>query len=137
MDEKGEVTRVIDGTVEVTLEPSNACITCPVCEYCRPAGKKRVIIAANPGDIEVGDEVAIHTTTRYRLIAVFSFFGLPIVLSLIGLLVGQSYGEIRSLIIGTGGFILGLIIAKVIDSIAGRKRALYPKITRIRGKTDS
>jgi positive regulator of sigma E activity len=137
VDEKGKVTRVINGSVEVTLEPSDACATCPLCEYCHPSGKKRVIFAVNPGDIEVGEEVVIQMTVRYSLIAIFSFFGLPVVLSLIGLLIGQSYGEVRSLVIGTGGFILGLVIAKVIDSIAGKTRVFHPKITRIREKTYS
>lgn len=123
--------------VEVALEPSEFCSRCPAHDFCRPAGTKRAIMAVNPGDADIGDEVVVRMMRRHSLIAIFTFFGLPVVLSLIGLLIGQQQSEMRSLIIGTGGFILGLIVAKVINDILGKKRGFFPKITVIRKKTQT
>lgn len=135
VDEKGKVTRITAGTVEVTLECSEACTKCPARDFCLPSGSKRVIGAVNPGGIEIGDEVTVTMIRRHSLIAVFSFFGLPVFLSLIGLLIGQPYSEICSLIMGTSGFIIGLGIAKIINDILGRKRSFSPTITLISKKT--
>lgn|GEM_PF-2341587 len=134
MEERGKVIRIDEDTVEVAIDPSDACANCPACHYCRPSGTKRVITAVNPGDISVGDEVFVTMIRRHSLIAIFAFFGLPVMLSLIGLLIGQHYSETGSLIIGSGGFLLGLIIAKIINDILGSKRGFYPRIDKISEK---
>jgi hypothetical protein len=137
MDEKGKVISITDDKIEVALEPSKACATCPAGQFCRPTGSKRIIIAINPGDISVDDEVIVRMVARYSLMAIIVFFGLPVILSFIGLLIGQQWGELGSLLIGTGGFILGLVIAKVVNDILGSKRGFYPRITKVTEKTQS
>jgi len=137
MEEKGEVIRVNGEIAEVSIEPSPACATCPAGQFCRPAGHTRVITVVNPGQITIGDKVVVRMITRHSLMAILTFFGLPVILSLIGLLIGQQYSELGSLLIGTGGFLLGLIIAKIINDVLGSKRRFYPRITKISEKTQS
>jgi positive regulator of sigma E activity len=137
MEERGEVIRVDDGTVEVELTPSQSCAKCAARDFCRPIGNKRVITAANPGNIITGDRVIVRMIARQSLIAVFLFFGVPVILSFIGLLIGQQYGELGSLIIGTGAFALGLIIAKILNDFLGSKRGFHPRITKTCEKTQS
>jgi len=137
VEETGKITQINDGTVEITFESSDACAKCPACEFCRPSGNKRVITAVNPGGMVIGDEVTVTIIRRHSLIAIFSFFGLPVVLSFIGLIIGQQYSEMCSLILGTTGFIVGLIIAKIINDILSKKSGFLPKITAISKKTES
>jgi positive regulator of sigma E activity len=135
VDEKGVVTRIADGTVEVTLTPGDACTKCEARDFCRPSEGTCVIVAINPGGVEVGDEVLVTVVRQNSMLAVFVFFGLPVVLSLIGLLLGHRYGEIGLVITGSGGFIVGLVIAKIINDILSKKLGFFPKITEIIKKT--
>lgn len=130
MEEKGKIIHIDHDTVEVAIEPGQACEKCPACHFCRPSGTKRVITAANPGNATIGDEVIVTLIRQHSLFAVFLFFGLPLVLSFIGLLIGHQYNEISSLIIGTGGFLLGLLIAKIVNDFLGSKKGFYPRVTK-------
>ena len=61
----------------------------------------------------------------------FLLFGLPVVLAVLGLVFGTQWGEKWSLVLGISGFVLGLIIAKIIDMLLVRKPLLLPRITEI------
>lgn len=137
MEEKGKVTRLIGDIVEVTIEPGESCSKCPAHDFCRPSGNKRVIIAVNPGNVDLNDDVVVMMIRRHSLIAIFTFFGLPVILSLIGLLLGQPHSEMRSLLFGTGGFVTGLIVAKVINDILGKKHGFFPRVIAVRKKTQT
>ena len=131
MKEKGKVVEITDFIAKVSLEPGEACKTCPYGNFCRPAGTIRIIKVKNGIGAKVGDEVYIGIPVKSEFIAIFLLFGLPVMLGLIGLLIGTLYTEIHSVILGLVGFALGLIIAKIVNNILGRKKKLLPCIIEI------
>jgi hypothetical protein len=59
------------------------------------------------------------------------FFGLPVFLGLIGLIVTTGRGEIATVIVGTVGFGLGLLIAKVVNDVLAARRRFLPRIIEV------
>lgn len=131
MREKGQVTEITGSLAMVCLEPSDACKKCPSSDFCRPQGNVRIIEVKNTVDAKIGDCVYIETPPRAGLLAIFLLFCLPVVLGLIGILLGVKYGEIFSVIFGVAGFTIGLIFAKLINNILGHKHKLLPHIIEI------
>ncbi len=131
MRERGKVVEVSGSRARISLVPSEACKDCPSCGFCRPAGSTRIIETENSVGAQVGDEVYIEISPRESLIAVFLFFGLPVLLGLIGLLIGIGYGEIYSVVLGIGAFAVGLILAKLINDILSRKQTFLPHIVEV------
>lgn len=131
MREKGKVVELAGFVAKVSLEPSEACKDCPSCNLCRPAGDVRIVEVENKIGANVGDEVYIEISPKVGLIAVFLLFGLPVILGLVGLLVGNHYSEIHSVIFAIAGFALGLIFVKIINDILGTRRELLPYIVKI------
>ncbi len=128
MKEKGKVIAISASLAKISLEPSEACKNCPACNVCRPAGSVRIVEAENEIGAKIGDEVYIETSSKIGLIAIFLLFGMPVILGLIGLLIGMRYGEIYSIFCGIAGFALGLLCAKIINNILGGRRKFLPHI---------
>jgi positive regulator of sigma E activity len=129
--EKGKVVEVTGSRAKIRLEPSEACKDCPSCNFCRPVGSVRIVEAENRIGAHVGDEVYIEISPRESLIAIFLFFGLPVLLGLLGLLIGIQYSEGHSIFFGVGAFAIGLIVAKLINNILGRRHRFLPHIVSI------
>jgi positive regulator of sigma E activity len=129
--ERGKVIEVSGSRARISLVPSEACKDCPSCGFCRPVGNTRIIETGNSVGAQIGDEVYIEISPRESLIAVFLFFGLPVLLGLIGLLIGIKYGEIHSVVLGIGAFAIGLILAKVINDILSHKQTFLPHIVEV------
>jgi len=91
----------------------------------------RIVEAENRIGAHVGDEVYIEISPRESLIAIFLFFGLPVLLGLLGLLIGIQYSEGHSIFFGVGAFAIGLIVAKLINNILGRRHRFLPHIVSI------
>ncbi len=131
MKEKGRIVEITGSVAKVSLEPGEACKDCPYGNMCRPTGDIRIIRVKNSIGAEVNDEVYIGISAKSELIAIFLLFGLPVILGLIGLLIGTRYSEIHSIILGLIGFALGLIIAKIINNIFNNRHKLLPHIIEI------
>ncbi len=131
MRETGQVVEVSGLLARISLEPSDACKDCPSCGFCRPVGNTRIIETENRVGAQVGDEVLVEISAQGTLIAVFLFFGLPVLLGLIGLLIGIRYGEGHSVVLGIGAFAVGLILAKVANNILGHKHKFLPHIVEV------
>ena len=116
---------------KIAIEETGACSKCPAGGMCRPAGGKRHLQAVNNIEAQVGDTVLFELSTRYSLLAIMLFFGLPVLLGLIGLIVTAGRGEIVTVVVGTAGFGLGLLIAKVINDVLASRRALLPRIIEV------
>ncbi len=131
MREKGKVVEMADFIAKISLEPSEACKDCPSCNFCRPSGSTRIIEVENRIGAQVGDEVFIEISHKKSLIAILLLFGVPVLLGLIGLVVGAHYSEGYSVFLGISGFVLGLILAKVINNIFRRTHKLSPHIVEV------
>lgn len=131
MKEKGAVVEIINTIAKVSLQSSEACKTCAAGHFCRPSGNSRVIEAENIIGACIGDKVHIEISTHSSLIAFFLLFGLPVILSLIGLLFGSQYSNTHSLLYGAVGLCLGLLVAKIANNILNKKQSFLPKIVEI------
>lgn len=87
--------------------------------------------ALNRMGAQVGDSVLFEISAPYSLLAIVLFFGLPVFLGLIGLIVSSGRGEILTVIIGSAGFTIGLLIAKVVNDILAVRRTLLPRIIEV------
>jgi positive regulator of sigma E activity len=131
MQEHGRVVEHDDGTVKIVIEETEACKKCPACGMCRPAGGKRYIQALNQAGARVGDSVLFEISAPYSLFAIMLFFGLPVFLGLVGLIVSAGRGELVTIIIGSAGFAIGLLIAKVINDVLAARRTLMPRVIEV------
>ena len=131
MQERGRVVEVEGNMVKITVEETDACKKCPASGICRPAGGKRYITALNDTGAQVGDSVLFYVAAPYSLFAVMLFFGLPVFLGLVGLILTSARGEIVTVIVGSTGFALGLLIAKVVNDILAARRALLPRVIKV------
>ncbi len=131
MREIGKVVEVSGARARIRLEPSEACKNCPSCNFCRPVGSTRIVEAENRIGAHVGDEVNIEISPQESLTAIFLFFGLPVLLGLIGLVIGMHYSEGHSIFLGIGAFVLGLIVAKLMNNILGRRHHFLPHVVSV------
>ena len=130
MKEKGKVIEITGFVARISLEPSEACKNSPSGYVCRPEGSVRIVEAENRIGANVGDEVYIETSPKVGLIAIFLLFGVPVILGLIGLLIGMRIGEIYSILCGIVGFAVGLLFAKIINNILGGRGKFLPHIVK-------
>ncbi len=130
MKETGRVVEVTDTQALIEVAPNKACRTCPASLVCRPQGTARYVDAENQVDAQVGDEVCFETSTRQSMTAIVFVFGVPVVLALIGLIVGATRGNLLSIILGVIGFAVGLAVAKIVNNFFS-PRHLLPRITEI------
>lgn len=128
MLEHGSIIAINDGIALISLEPSDACGECPAHTYCRPRGGKRVLEAIDTHGYQVGDNVTIEIAPKTGLLAALLFFGLPVILGLVAMLIALRYGELATVVCGIGAFMLGLLMAKIINDFLASKRALLPRI---------
>lgn len=131
MQERGRVVEIEGIMAKIAIEETGACSKCPAGGMCRPAGGKRYLQALNNIQARVGDTVLFELSTRYSLLAIMLFFGLPVLLGLIGLIVTAGRGEILTVIVGTAGFGIGLLIAKVVNNVLAARRTLLPRIIEV------
>ncbi len=131
MQERGRVVEIEDTVAQIAIEETGACNKCPAGGMCRPAGGKRYLKASNTIGAQVGDAVLFELSTGHSLLAIMLFFGLPVFLGLIGLIVTAGRGEIVTVIVGTAGFGLGLLIAKIVNDVLAARRTLLPRIIEV------
>ncbi len=131
MREKGRVIEVSNHIAKVSLEPNESCRNCPAGHFCRPSGGVRVIEVENRIEAHPEDVVHIEIPTKSGFMAMFLLFGVPVLLALVGLLIGARYSETFSIILGFGGFILGLVFAKILNNSLAARHKLLPRIVEI------
>jgi sigma-E factor negative regulatory protein RseC len=131
MREKGSVSEIAGPIARVIIEPSAACAQCPACGFCVAGTTGRVLEVENTLHARAGDEVLIEISTRKGLLASFIVFGLPILLGLAGILVGNRFGETIGMVCGVGGLALGLAGAKIVNDLMKKHNRLLPRIVEI------
>lgn len=131
MREKGEVIETTQSSAKVLLQSCETCKTCSASYLCRPSGDDRVIEAKNSIGAHSGDEVYVEISAKTGFLALFLLFGLPVILGLIGLLLGVQYSDTHSLVFGVIGLTVGLIIAKVVNNMISKNQKFLPRVTEI------
>lgn len=116
---------------KISIEPSEACKSCPSCGVCRPSGKIMIMEADNRIGAVVGDEVYVETSAKQSMIAVFFLFVFPILLGLIAMLITTRRAGWYMVISGLVGFALGLVFAKIMDTYFRKRGKLLPNIVEI------
>lgn len=131
MIEKGKVIELQGVNARVSVEPSEACKHCSACHICYPSGKTRVIEVENSIGAHVGAVVNIEISDKAGFFALFLVFVLPVLLGLIGVLIGAGYSETYAILFGVLGLATGLGIAKIINDRISKKRDFLPRIVDI------
>jgi len=137
MKKKGKVIAVEGSKATICLDSVEACERCEAKKYCQTSAPDHSVIAENHVGAMVGDEVYVEQTPGVGLAAASLLFGLPVVLALIGMIVGSRWNELRALVLAVVCFGVGLIIAKLLNNIIARRSAFLPRITEIIGREGS
>jgi sigma-E factor negative regulatory protein RseC len=130
MEENGKVVEVLASEARVEVVPSAICGHCSAAEACGAFGSKtKVVLAKNPIGAKIGDLVKLETKEKNRLTSISLVFGLPIVLLLIGIILGEIIsGDKLAAFLGGIGLVIAFIIAKIIDRWVGKKATFLPTI---------
>lgn len=131
MRRKGKVIAVEDYKATVCFEAGESCTKCEARNYCQTAGSARSVIVENGIGALVGDEVYVEQTSGVGLAAASILFGIPVILALIGMILGSRWSEIRAALLAVVFFAAGLIIVKIVNNIIARSSAFLPRITGI------
>ena len=136
MRRKGRVIDTSNSRATVCFEPAESCKTCEASKLCQAAGKRQTVLVDNNVGAQVDEEVYVEQSPGIGLLSAFLLFGLPVVLALVGLIIGARWGQTSSLLIGVSGFAAGLVIAKLVDNRLIRKSLFLPRIVEIIAKEE-
>lgn len=130
MLELATVNKIIsDNLVEVAINRSKACGKCCAC---KPVGNEIFSMRAiNDVGAKIGDPVEVEYASTEILKATFVVFLLPIVLLVLGYLIGNRNGEKTGVFVGLLFLVLGLIVARYYDLVFNKRSGRLAKITRI------
>ena len=131
MRRKGKVIAVEGSKATVCFEAGESCTKCEARNYCQTAGSTQSVIVENDIGASIGDEVYVEQTPGVGLAAASILFGIPVILALIGMILGSRWSEIRALLLAVVFFAAGLIIVKIVNNIIARRSAFLPRITEI------
>jgi len=131
MRKKGRVIATELAQAKVCIDPQKACKDCAAGQFCQAAHGQHIIVVQNRMKAQVGDDVYIEQSPGIGFLSAFILFGLPVILSIIGLVAGGRWGETWALICGIIGFAAGLIFAKFINNLLARKSLFLPMIIEI------
>lgn len=137
MRRKGRVIASHHSQATVCFEPREACEKCDASQFCQGRNSRHTIVVENRMGARIGDEVHVEQSPGVGFISAFLLFGLPVLLAVIGLVVGVGWGESIALLIGISGFVIGLVIAKLINNFLARRALFLPKIVNIVRKEGS
>ena len=138
MTEIGEVVSYKGSTVELRLVESEHCRSCPSSGGCHASmdlgisGERR-LEAQSRFKTRPGDRVEVVIPENKRLAAGLVVFVLPVLLALVGAVLGSliAPGNISTGIGAGVGLALGILGAVIIDRVMDRRTSLRPQVTRI------
>lgn len=131
MEEIGKVIEIIGDLVKIEITPSGSCSQCSQVNICNPFGQnKKVIELKNTIEAQVGDSVRLEIKEKNRILSLSLLLGLPTVLFVIGIFIGQIVGgDEISAILGGVGLLLAFLILLIINRylIIKRKNLVWIK----------
>jgi sigma-E factor negative regulatory protein RseC len=145
IEEKATVIAVEGEHALLQTQRRSACQSCSVKQGCGTSVLAKVvgqrssqILVDNVLNAEVGDEIIIGINDNALVKGSFLVYALPLVLLLIGALMGEffahAYGfnaELLSIIAGTAGFVVAMILIRFSLSKTKFKAEIQPHMLRI------
>jgi positive regulator of sigma E activity len=118
MKETGKVIEVRNQKAIIAISFTGACVHCAQANICNWTGEKeRVIEVLDNLGVKPGDTVIVETKDAYRIVAIGLIFCVPIILAIVGMVIGYyilSKGFL-SIILASIGFVGALGVAKLVD----------------------
>ena len=127
MEQNVRVRRTFEnGTAEVIRIRESACSgDCHKCSGCGAQKETMILTARNPIGAKTGDMVVIESATGPVLKAAAMLYILPVVLFLVGYLLGEHLWALGP-VFGIGGIVLGLVLVKLYDKhLQTKKDPIY------------
>ena len=138
--EIGVVMEVDGDTVRIKPQSSAVCETCGSSSVCFPReGDSPLINARNQIGATVGDLVTIERGEAQRIGASLILFGLPVVTTVGGTILGSSSTPDMAGGAASGaiaGLALGMLLVSLINKIVAQKAGMNPIATTILGRTE-
>jgi positive regulator of sigma E activity len=118
MEEVGRIIELVNDKARIEITPSGACNHCAQAHICNPFGKnKKIIELPNSINAQVNDLVKIEIRDKDRFLSILLVLGLPILMFLAGIIIGNKiYGDSAAAILGGIGLLLAFIIIKVVNN---------------------
>ncbi|MEO0083356.1 MAG: SoxR reducing system RseC family protein [candidate division WOR-3 bacterium] len=123
MQEIGKIIEIIGDIAKIEITPSGGCAHCAQFNLCHPWGQnKKVIELKNTINGQIGDTVKIEIKENARLLSIGLVFGLPTILFITGLVIGNFLkNEKLGAVFGGCGLVLAVILLKIIDNLLKKK----------------
>jgi sigma-E factor negative regulatory protein RseC len=130
MEETGKIIELVGTKAKIEITPSSMCGNCTQAKICNPFSQnKKVIELNNTINGHIGDIVIIEIIEKKRFLATLLVFGLPTLLFVIGVIIGQKIGGDKLAAIFAGaGLVVAYIIIKIINNVIVKKGTDLVKI---------
>jgi len=145
IEEKATVVAVEGEHVLLQTQRRSACQSCSVKQGCGTSVLAKVvgrrssqILVKNSLNASIGDEVVIGINDQALVKGSLLIYALPLVLLLVGALMGELWArvvgfniELMSIVSGTAGFVLAMILIRFSLSKTKFKNEIQPQLLRI------
>ena len=133
MRERGKITHINENIAIIFVESKEECHTCPMKKFCSPSSGGMELKSINEIGAKIGDEVEIETSLKRTNWVIFFLFIVPVIMLLLGIVLGKNLMGTDSFGIFMGFILMGLYFAglSVIDRHLVQKGKIIPRITKI------
>jgi len=121
MTERGVVHKVKGKRATVQFDRTTACASCHMCSVAEDKQKVEVVIE-NTLDAKVGDVVEVEMGEKFVITAALIVYVIPLILVGAGIGIGSLVSELCQILMAIGGFVLGFVIAALLDKFVIRKK---------------
>jgi len=130
MERVGEVVRILeDGKAVVRFERTKACKNCKMCAN---AGENHALTEVeNTLKAKVGDHVEISLHSKSLIHATLIAYGIPLVLLLVGVIVGSMWSDAVGAIAGIVLALVSFVIPRLLEPRFSRVKTFKPRMIDI------
>ena len=128
MFDRGKVFKVEKNTIWIEFEPYGACHSCGICTISKSGNM--VLAIENTADAKIGDWLEVEISPLPVSLAPFISFGLPVILFLAGVILGNFVSELVSVIAGLFFLFFGFMLVKMIDRYLNRSKKYAARIVK-------
>ena len=131
--EEGIVKEVKDGIAVVSIKDSDKCEECSAKVFCKPGNSdSRNLTVRDPFGVHVGDKVRILISGSKILFVSFLIYGIPLILLLIGIIIGtqifENNKELFSTLLAFGMISIYALASFIYSKNKRDKSSSYPEI---------
>lgn len=132
MVECGKVIKIEKkNNVRISFDRKSACDQCRMCAVSK-SGKTVEIVVPNNLGAQVGDSVLVSMGDKFVLTAALIVYIIPLILVVIGVAVGASFGVGIQLLLVFVALVIGFVAAALLDKkVIRKKKGFVPEMTKI------